>query len=340
MATAHDGRYAPSPSGELHLGNLRTALVAWCSARACGGTLLLRIDDLDPDRSREAFVESQLEDLRLLGIDWDGEPQRQSTRRARYADALRQLDQLGTTYPCFCSRADVRAAATAPHGSGNGPPAAAGCAGVPGELRYPGTCARLDTATAAARVAAGEPYCLRLRADGAVRGFDDALLGRVDAVVDDVVVRRRDGVAAYNLATTVDDHDAAITELVRGADLAPSTAVQLLLAELLDLAAPTRFAHVPLVLGPDGARLAKRHGAASLGELAQRGITVDRVRALLAVSIGIDVAGELLGDLSDLPATFDLARVPRGAVRIDPDALALGAGWRDIVVDTSNDPDR
>lgn len=258
MAGTHDGRYAPSPTGELHLGNLRTALVAWLFARSSGGAFHLRIDDLDPDRSRPEHEQRQLDDLRTIGIDWDGEPVRQTDRFDRYHAVLAELAARDRTYPCFCTRAEVLAAATAPHGGGV-------------EAPYPGTCAQLAPSEARARVEAGEPHCIRVRAEGVRVGFDDLLLGHVAAHVDDFIVRRRDGVPAYNLASPVDEADLAIGEVVRGSDLAPTTPRQIWIAEQLDLHVP-RFAHVPLVLGPDGARLAKRHGALSLAELRAQGI--------------------------------------------------------------------
>lgn len=314
MASARDGRFAPSPTGPLHLGNLRTALVAWLFARESGGRFLLRVDDLDPDRSRPEHERSQLDDLRALGIDWDGDVVRQSERLDRYRDQLDALEHTDLVYPCFCTRAEVLAAATAPHGPGV-------------EAPYPGTCARISRAAGAARVAAGDPHCIRVRADGARVGFDDELLGRVEAVVDDFVVRRRDGVAAYNLASPVDEADLAIDEVVRGADLAPTTPRQIWIAQRLDLHVP-RFAHVALVLGPDGARLAKRHGAASLGALAARGIEATAVLALLAASIGIEVEDDTpVRAAADLLDSFDRARVPRTGERIDPTALAHGVGW-------------
>lgn len=180
-----------------------------------------------------------------MGIAPDEPPVRQSDRGALYRAALEELDAAGRLYPCFCSRSDIRAAASAPHSE---LPAGA----------YPGTCLSLSVAERGRRIAAGSPYALRLRADGARVGFVDRLLGHVEGVVDDFVVRRADGVVGYQLAVVVDDADQGIGEVVRGADLAASTPRQILLARLLGLTVP-RHAHVPLVLGPDGERLAKRH---------------------------------------------------------------------------------
>jgi glutamyl-tRNA synthetase len=312
MSASHDGRYAPSPTGELHLGNLRTALVAWLFARSEGARFALRVDDLDPDRSRREHEQRQLDDLRALGIDFDGDVVRQSERLDRYGEALAQLERAGLTYPCFCTRAEVLAAATAPHGPGL-------------EAPYPGTCSRLSTRQAAARVAAGEAHCIRVRADGASIGFDDQLLGRVEEVVDDFIVRRRDGVPAYNLASPIDESDLRIGEVVRGSDLAPTTPRQLWVASHLRLDVPS-FAHVPLVLGPDGARLAKRHGSASLGQLAAEGVGPGDVVRLLAQSLGLatDPAPRTAADLLD---GFDRSAVPRGDVRIDPLLLVQVGDW-------------
>jgi glutamyl-tRNA synthetase len=299
------GRFAPSPTGRLHLGNLRTALVAWLCARAAGSQLLLRIDDLDPDRSRPEHERRQLDDLRRLGIDFDGAPVRQSDRLERYAAALDELHRSGSTYPCFCTRAEVLAAATAPHGDGV-------------EAPYPGTCAHLAPAVAARRVSAGEPHSIRARAEGARIAFEDSLLGRVEAVVDDFVVRRRDGVAAYNLASPIDESDLDIEEVVRGADLAPTTPRQLWIAARLDLRVPA-FTHLPLVVGGDGERLAKRHGASDLDSLAERGLDDAAVRALLAGSLGEAVALDCGSSLDRMLATFDRSRLPREPWSVEPE---------------------
>ncbi|MCW2927612.1 MAG: tRNA glutamyl-Q(34) synthetase GluQRS [Thermoleophilia bacterium] len=301
----HDGRFAPSPTGELHLGNLRTALVAWLTARAAGGRFLLRIDDLDPDRSRPEHEARQLGDLQRLGIDWDGAPARQSDRLERYGAAIVALVRDDLAYPCFCSRADVLAAATAPHGAGP-------------EAPYPGTCAQFAPSDAARRVAAGEPHCLRARAEGAQIEFDDLLLGRTGADVDDFIVRRRDGVPAYNLASPLDEADLAVDEVIRGADLAPTTPRQLWVARALGEREP-RFAHLSLVVGADGDRLAKRHGAASLTALAAAGTPPEQVLGWLATTLGIGQFEDASAPVTigDLVPHFRLDAVPRGDVRID-----------------------
>ena len=256
-----DGRFAPSPSGPLHLGNLRTALLAWLFARAAGARFLVRVEDLDPVRSRPEHEAGQLDDLRALGLDWDGPVVRQSERRGRHREALEELRAAGRVYPCWCTRAEIRAAASAPH-----EPAPEGA--------YPGTCRRLTVAQRGERERSGRPPALRLDAGARRVVFEDRLHGRVEGTVDDVVLWRNDETPAYNLAVVVDDADQGVGEVVRGDDLLDSTPRQLLLATLLGLTAP-RHAHVPLVIGPDGRRLAKRHGAVTL----DNGLRAARTRA-------------------------------------------------------------
>ncbi len=268
------GRYAPSPTGELHLGNLRTALIAWLAARSREAAFLMRIEDLDRSRSREKWIGTQLKELELLGIDWDGEPVRQSTRDGLYAEAVRQLEADGLTYECFCTRAEIREASSAPHGE------------LP-EGAYPGTCANLTGAELAKKRASGRPPALRVRADAASVTFQDLVQGETTGTVDDFVVRRNDGDHAYNLAVTVDDADQAIGEVVRGADLLDSTPRQLWLYERLGLRPPSTWAHVSLMLGGDGARLAKRHGAVTLEERLARGGSVEAITGELAASAGL-----------------------------------------------------
>ncbi len=262
------GRYAPSPTGRLHLGNLRTALLAWRSARDRGAPFLMRVEDVDSGRSRDEWIEVQFDELRQIGIDWDGEPVRQSDRHELYRAALAKLEAGDLLYECFCTRAEIREAASAPHGE------------LP-EGAYPGTCRELTEAERAERRAAGRPPALRVRAAGSRVGFEDHLCGRVEKTLDDFVVRRNDGDFAYNLAVTVDDADQGIGEVVRGADLLDTTPRQLWLYRQLDLAAPARFSHVPLMLGEDGRRLAKRHGAITLEERMEAGQSPAEIRQQL-----------------------------------------------------------
>ena len=292
------GRYAPSPTGPLHLGNLRTALLAWLFARSQGARFLMRIDDLDRGRVRAGIAERQLADLVALGLHWDGPVARQSERTDAYADAIARLDADGALYPCFCTRAEIRQAASAPHGA-------------PAEGSYPGTCRELTRAQRAEREAAGRPPALRLRAGAAIVAFTDRLLGPCEGAVDDLVVRRNDGIPAYNLAVVVDDTAAGIGEVVRGADLVETTPRQLHVAARLGLPAPG-YAHVPLVLGADGARLAKRHGAVTLADRVAAGESPAEVRAALARSVGLAGPGET-------PALDELLR------RFHPSALPTEA---------------
>ena len=275
---ASDGRFAPSPTGTLHLGNLRTALLAWLFARSRDARFLVRMEDLDTGRVRERFHDEQLHDLAALGLDWDGPVVRQSERLPLYAGAVEQLRSDGLVYECWCTRAEIREAASAPHGD------------LP-EGAYPGTCLRLSAAERAERVASGRPPALRVRAGAAAVTFEDRVAGTVTGVVDDFVVRRNDGAYAYNLAVVVDDADQGVGEVVRGADLLDSTPRQLWLGARLGLPAP-RHAHVPLMLGPDGSRLAKRHGAVTLADRAALGETADDVRTYLASTVGLAAPGE------------------------------------------------
>jgi glutamyl-tRNA synthetase len=258
----------------------------------------MRIEDLDAARSRPGLAEAQLADLAALGLDWDGPVVRQSERAEQYEDALGRLRSAGLLYPCYCTRAEIREALSAPHGA------------TPGG-DYPGTCRELTAAQRAERERAGRPPALRLRAGGAVVTFTDRLLGERRAVVDDLVVQRNDGAAAYNLAVVVDDTAQAVGEIVRGADLIDTTPRQLHVRALLGGPA-VAHAHVPLVLGPDGARLAKRHGAVTLAGRAAAGQSPLQVRSELAASVGLAGPGEQPA-LDELLARFDPDALPREA---------------------------
>lgn len=291
-----DGRYAPSPSGPLHLGNLRTALLAWLFARAAGARFLIRVEDLDPDRSKPEHALGQLADLRALGIGWDEALPPQSSRRDRYEEAIDQLRSEGLIYECFCTRTEVREAASAPHGE------------LP-EGAYPGTCADLSEPERATRRAEGRPAALRVRAGAARIEFDDRLRGRQAGIVDDFVVRRNDGVHGYLLASSLDDSEQGIGEIVRGRDLLDSVPRQIWLARALDLPAIESWAHVPLVVGADGERLAKRHGAVTLSDRRALGEAPAEVLGLLASSVGLCEPGAAPRP-EELLAAFEASTLP------------------------------
>lgn len=290
------GRFAPSPTGPLHLGNLRTALVAWLFARSAGGRFLMRVEDLDQrvaDREHEA---AQLADLADLGLDWDGEVVRQSERFDLYHAAIDQLTRAGLTYECTCTRREIREAASAQHGEAP-------------EGAYPGTCLRLTARERDERAADGRPAAIRLHSQVAELELVDRLHGPYRGLVDDVVLCRNDGTPAYNLAVVIDDADQGVTEVVRGDDLLPSTPRQLHLADLLGLPRPTHV-HVPLVLGPDGERMAKRHGAVTLADRRELGETTTQVLSLLAASLGLAEPGEPVTP-HELLDRVDPERLPR-----------------------------
>lgn len=307
------GRFAPSPTGPLHLGNARTALLSWLAARAERGAWLMRVEDLDGPRVRPGMEARLLGELRWLGLDWDegpdvggpAGPYRQSELGGRHQAALDRLREAGLAYPCFCSRAEIAAAASAPHGAGDDGP------------RYPGTCRALSPGEAARRAAVRRP-AWRLRVEPGAVAFQDGVHGPcafdVAAGTGDFVVMRADGIAAYQLAVAVDDVAMGITDVVRGDDLLPSTARQLLVDRALGLA-PPRFAHVPLVAGEDGERLAKRHGALSLGELRERGADPRAVVGLLGALSGLAPPGSRCSP-GDLLPGFRLDALPRAPARL------------------------
>ena len=304
-----DGRFAPSPTGDLHLGNLRTALLAWLFARSSGSRFVVRMEDLDTTTVRAEHDTRQLSDLASLGLDWDGAVLRQSARLARYEEAISQLQRAGLTYDCYCTRREIQEAASAPNG-----PAPDGA--------YPGTCRELTATERAVREQEGRPPALRLRSDRGPVSFTDRLCGPYTGLVDDVVIRRNDGTPAYNLAVIVDDVAQGIGEVVRGVDLLSSTPRQLVLARCLDLVPPS-YAHVPLVLAPDGSRLAKRHGAVTLADRAERHQDPASVLGELAASLGLVEPGRRLSrtDLVGLVAMFDPATLPTAPWVLRPEQL-------------------
>lgn len=291
------GRFAPSPTGDLHLGNLRTAAIAWLAARSRGDDFVVRMEDLDRHQSSLHYEASQLRDLEQLGIDWDGDVVRQSERFDRYDAAIAELAARDLVYECFCTRREIRdeieAAAHAPHG----PPGS-----------YPGTCRELTDGERAARRLDGRNPALRLRTDGREIEFHDRVHGAVTGVVDDVVLRRNDGVPAYNLAVVVDDAAQGVTEVIRGDDLLASTARQIHLQQLLGHSRPT-YVHVPLVVDSDGERLAKRRGVpVTLNELGAVGVMSADVVAWIAASLGHDAVGSPV-TLRDLVGEFETTAI-------------------------------
>ena len=267
MGAMHVDRYAPSPTSDLHLGNLRTALAGWLLAKAANGQWLMRVEDLDTARVRaaEGVEGRQLADLHSLGLDWDGGVVRQSERLAAYRDAVARLP----TYECYCTRREIAEAASAPHGDGYRP--------------YPGTCRDMTEAQRAAKRAT-RPAALRVDAGGASCTVLDAHAGEVTGNVDDFVLVRGDGQYAYNLAVVVDDIAMGVTHVTRGADLLSSAPRQAWLTRALG-GTPAAYAHIGLVTNARGERLAKRDGSVTLGDLFTR--TSADVLAMLTASLGL-----------------------------------------------------
>lgn len=309
-------RYAPSPTGPLHLGNARTALLAFWHARAQGGTFVLRVEDLDTQRSRPEFVKANLAELRWLGLTWDEGPDvggafgpyRQSERSELYEDALRRLERHNHLFPCYLSRKDLQEAASAPHGVG---PAY-------GEAQR-----RLNAQVGDEKRAEGKVSSLRFRVDSRTLTFHDAVYGEVRTdparTTGDFVVRRSDGEWAYQLAVVVDDMAMNITHVLRGDDLLPSTGPQLLLYRALGAELPT-FAHVPLLLDLDGERLAKRKGSLTVTALQAAGVRPERVVGLLAYTLRLQPK-LAEADVQDFVPEFALKRIGREAFRLEPGHL-------------------
>ena len=278
------GRFAPSPSADLHIGNLRTAVLAWLFARSTRRRFLIRVEDLD-DRTHDDIAHRQLADLAAIGMTWDEEPQWQSAHPDRYDAVVDDLVDRGLVYECFCSRREILEAPRAPHAP---------------EGAYPGTCRELTPAERDAKHAGRRPPAMRLRSDISQFTVTDLLHGEFTGVVDDFVLRRGDGVTAYNLAVVVDDAASGVDQVVRGDDLLSSAPRQAYLATLLGHPPPV-YAHVPLALNADGKRLAKRDGAVTLSELG-----VPRAFALITESLGMPAS-----DLAELLGRFDPSRLPR-----------------------------
>ncbi len=311
------GRLAPSPTGLLHLGNAWAFLLAWLAARADGGRVVLRMEDIDPDRSRPEFARAAMRDLVWLGLDWDEGPDRggpngpyvQSGRGDAYAAALAALSAMGRTYPCFCTRKELRGLAAAPHAEDGSPV-------------YPGTCRNLSPARRAEFERQGRRPCLRLRCeDGEAEAFTDLVAGpRRMTLLEcggDFALRRSDGVVAYQLAVVVDDAAMGVTQAVRGDDILSSTPRQLLLHRLLGLRPPS-YAHIPLVLDAAGERLAKRHGSLTIAALRDAGVSPRAVAGYLAFRAGLlDVPGRIAP--AELVSGFSFAAIPRAPVVLPED---------------------
>jgi glutamyl-tRNA synthetase len=306
----HRGRLAPSPTGAQHIGNARTFLIAWLAARSAGGEIILRIEDIDSPRVKPGAAQQAVDDLRWLGLDWDGKVTHQTGRLALYEKALMYLRDREMIYPCTCSRADVERAASAPHAGHEGPP-------------YPGTCVHRRSADAERLGAA--PYSWRFRTDTCEPiTFDDRLCGPVTLDprrLGDFVVWKSAGAPAYQLAVVVDDHDQGITDVARGDDLLPSTPRQILLYQALGWP-PPRFTHVPLVVGPDGRRLAKRHGDTRLDSLRKAGVKPQALIGVLAHSCGWLEKPEPITS-RQLLERFILEAIPAKPWTLDPAALGL-----------------
>ena len=288
------GRWAPSPTGEFHVGNLRTALLAWLFARSGGAKLLWRFEDLD-GAVREDFYNYQLRDFQRIGLNWDGEIFRQSERLHLYRDAIEDLKRQGLTYRCWCTRREIREAAVAPHSH------------LP-EGAYSGKCRQLTARETSENERSGRNPAIRIVSESQLIKIDDRQLGSFEGSVDDFVLCRGDLTPSYNLAAVIDDADMGVTEVVRGDDLLPTTPRQIYLFDLLGLEPPS-YAHVPLVLTHSGDRLAKRDGAVTLDDRLALGESELDVLNYLLSSLELRNIGSL-GELDQIARYFDPSALP------------------------------
>ena len=298
------GRFAPSPTGWLHLGNARTALTSWWRARTNSGKFVLRIDDLDDSRTVPETILGNLDELRWLGIDWDegpdiggpNAPYRQSQRNDRYEAALQLLKSNGLTFPCFLSRKDLRALSSAPHGQ---------------PILYGATERQANSLISPQNILSGKLPNTRLRISDSIVSFMDVIAGKqsVSAMerVGDILIRRADGAWAYHFATVLDDTAMGITEVVRGDDLFSSTPTQIIPYKELGRIPPL-FAHVPLVRTAEGKRMSKRTGSLTLRSLRQAGVPANRIVGLLSFSLGLIEKPKPVSAIDLLPY-FDINRI-------------------------------
>ena len=297
-------RLAPSPTGALHLGNARTFLMNFLLARQRNWRILMRIEDLDGPRVKAGADTQALDDLTWLGLRWETPVLHQSTRSDAYCQALQRLVELGEAYPCVCSRKDIELAGGAPHASDH-------------IVAYPNTCRDQFSSPEQAEQETGKPPAWRVRTGREAIPVDDAFAGLhafdLESICGDFVVFRRSGLAAYQLAVVVDDAEAGVNEIVRADDLLESAAMQIRLRRLLELGPEPRYWHVPLVVGPDGRRLAKRHGETRLSHYRSRGTPPERVLGLLGYWCGV-LPSLRETTMDELLARFDIDRLPRTTV--------------------------
>lgn len=295
------GRFAPSPSGRMHLGNAFSALLAWLSVRSCGGTMVLRIEDLDPARCRAEYADQVKRDLTWLGLDWDVEQTPQSLRAAAYRKQFERLAQLGLAYPCYCSRNELLAA-SAPHASD-------------GQAVYPGTCRYLSQDE---RGKKQKMPSWRVMVPDETVSFVDGLQGEYHENLlrgcGDFIIRRADGVYAYQLAVVTDDAQAGVTQVVRGRDLLSSVPRQMYLQRMLGFQTP-QYYHVPLLVAPDGRRLSKREHDLDLGALQER-FTPEQLVGWLSYLAGLQDAPVSVR-AKELAAAFDWRRVQAENIVVD-----------------------